>query len=162
MSHQSKNSKIREKHRDQVFSSLHKKSMFLYCDHISVWGHSSIIHTYPDSTNPLIISNPVLLLATHSSLMCLWPKVDFAVSVFTSVWCRGCMPGRLNQKDTGLGDEHFGYMLVHACSFSLGKYQLTQPLRSCVFCCCCWFVCFFKSSKYKQPILFWYKLNQLG
>lgn len=59
--------------------------------------------TQTHNTGPLIISNPVLLLGPHSSLMCLWPKVDFAVSLFTSLWCRGCMLERLNQKGQRAG-----------------------------------------------------------
>ena len=59
--------------------------------------YRTINHRQPSSA-----SRPTLLS---------WPKVDFAVSVFTSVWCRGCMPRRLNQKDRGQGG-----IGVHCCT----------------------------------------------
>lgn len=106
-------------------------SMLFYCCqpfmHIHKPQDTAILctHTHTQSTGPLIISNPVLLLAPLSSLMCFWPKVDFAVSVFTSVWCRGCMPWRLNQKDRGL--EGMSALLnsagIHTCMFTPGKQK---------------------------------------
>lgn len=64
---------------------------------------------------PLIMSNLILPRATRPYHMYLRPKVDLAVSAFTSAQCRGCMPGDwISAAEAWTEDELCGYTYMHA------------------------------------------------
>lgn len=102
------------------------------CTCIQAWGHGSIVrthtHTHTDSTGPLIMSNPVLLLAPHSSHVLLAHGWLCSLCIYLSVVRRLHAVEIKSKGQRAGGDECIvelsGY--VCSCTYPPGKHRQDQ------------------------------------
>ncbi len=126
--------------RNSSFLAKHE-SMLLYCCQPSVHTHTHkslriqqyYVHT--DSTGPLIISNPVLLLTPHSSHVFLAQSWLCSLCIYLSVVQRlhAVEIKSEGQRDSGGMSALLNSAGIHACTYPTGEHQQDHTKLKAVF-----------------------------